>query len=97
MKLYNTAASLHNPILYPPGIAIVPPLPNTKAALRELTGAQFGLVFCSYLTPCHVVDQCIVVAGALGLAPLAPDINVGEHRKQISDHLGCSMILQSLE
>ena len=32
-----------------------------------------------------------MVAGALGLPPLAADTNVGERQKQISDYLGCAM------
>ncbi|KAF8481570.1 hypothetical protein DFH94DRAFT_731506 [Russula ochroleuca] len=40
VRLYNASISLDNPLLYPPGIAIVDPFPNTKAALRELTIAQ---------------------------------------------------------
>jgi hypothetical protein len=39
VRLYNASISLDNPLLYPPGIAIVDPFPNTKAALRELTSA----------------------------------------------------------
>ena len=38
IKLYNAIISLENPIRYPPGLAIIPPLPVDKAALQQLTG-----------------------------------------------------------
>ncbi|KAF8516513.1 hypothetical protein JB92DRAFT_3114164 [Gautieria morchelliformis] len=44
IRLYNTAASLDSPIRYPPAIALDPPLPATKAALRDLPIAQCNTV-----------------------------------------------------
>jgi hypothetical protein len=38
IRLYNAMSSWENPLHYPAGIAVVPPIPNTKHTLFGLTG-----------------------------------------------------------
>ena len=38
IRLYNASSSLDNLLRYPPGFAVVPPVPKSKVALCELTG-----------------------------------------------------------
>jgi hypothetical protein len=44
MQLYNAAASLDSPILYPPDIRHARFLPSTKRKLRKLTGTLTFIV-----------------------------------------------------
>ena len=91
MRLLNTIATGYTSLFYPPGIDVVPPLPDTKNILKRLSSEWVVLFF--FLFPQLTHDsgpECDQVAVILGIAPLEGD--VVDRRQQIADYLGCAII-----
>ncbi|RPB27508.1 hypothetical protein L211DRAFT_834364 [Terfezia boudieri ATCC MYA-4762] len=75
VKLYNAGAREHEPLVFPPGVAVAhPPLPTNRRELGNMT-----------------IAECQAAAAHLGLPVLQPNTLVADRRRQIAEHLGAPL------